>query len=86
VRQRGEWTAARLGELKARRAQVTAVRGLGLMWGIELAEPVQRVIERAFEHRLLVIAAGPNVIRLLPPLVISESELEHGLSILEQCL
>ncbi|MBI3983119.1 MAG: acetylornithine transaminase [Gemmatimonadetes bacterium] len=86
VRQRGEWTAARLGELKARRAQVTAVRGLGLMWGIELAEPVQPVIERAFEHRLLVIAAGPNVIRLLPPLVISESELEHGLSILEQCL
>jgi predicted acetylornithine/succinylornithine family transaminase len=86
VRERGGWLAARLAQLKARHSDITAVRGLGLMWGIELADPVQPVIDRAFERHLLVIAAGPNVIRLLPPLVISEADLERGLAILEECL
>ena len=86
VRQRGEWLGRRLVELKARQPKVTAVRGLGLMWGIELTEPAQPAIERAFDRQLLVISAGANVIRLLPPLVISEPELERGLDILEDCL
>lgn len=86
VRERGRWLAARLAQLKARHDRIAVVRGLGLMWGIELREPVQPVIDRAFERHLLVIAAGPNVIRLLPPLLITEAELERGLAILEECL
>jgi predicted acetylornithine/succinylornithine family transaminase len=86
VRRKGEWLGSRLAELKARRPQVTAVRGVGLIWGIELAVPVQPVIARAFEHGLLIIAAGTNVIRLLPPLVMSQAELQRGLGILEECL
>jgi predicted acetylornithine/succinylornithine family transaminase len=86
VRRRGQWLARRLAELKSRRSDVKAVRGLGLMWGIEMSEPVEPAIARAFDRQLLVIAAGPNVIRLLPPLVISEGDLSRGLDILEQCL
>ena len=86
VRQRGEWLIGRLAELKACHPGVLEVRGLGLMQGIELADPVQPVIERAFEQRLLLISAGPNVIRLLPPLVIEQRDLARGLDILETCL
>jgi len=56
------------------------------MWGIELSGAAQPVVERALERGLLLLAAGANVIRLLPPLVISEEELAQGLAILEQCL
>ena len=86
VRRRGEWLAGRLAELKARHPSVVDVRGLGLIHGIELADAVQPVSERAFERRLLLISAGPNVIRLLPPLVTEERDLARGLDILEACL
>ncbi|HXV86373.1 MAG TPA: aminotransferase class III-fold pyridoxal phosphate-dependent enzyme, partial [Gemmatimonadales bacterium] len=86
VRRLGEWLERRLSELTARHATVKAVRGVGLIWGVELTEPVQPVIQRALERHLLLIAAGTHVIRLLPPLVISEEELQRGLAILEECL
>jgi predicted acetylornithine/succinylornithine family transaminase len=86
VRAKGEWLGEKLGDLAARHEGVTEVRGRGLMWGIELGRPVQEAIERALERGLLVIGAGPNVIRLLPPLVISYEELARGLEILEDCL
>ncbi len=86
VRKKGEWLGQRLAQLKARHPGVAAVRGRGLMWGIELEDAVQAVIERAMENGLLVIPAGPNVIRLLPPLTISPKELAKGMDILEQSL
>ncbi|GIW52067.1 MAG: acetylornithine aminotransferase [Gemmatimonadales bacterium] len=86
VRAKGEWLGTRLRALAARHEKVLEVRGRGLIWGIELREPVQSVIERALARGLLVISAGPNVIRLLPPLVIGYEELSRGLEILESCL
>ena len=75
VRAKGAWLGERLAALARGQDGVVAVRGRGLMWGIELDHPVQPVIERALEQGLLVISASPTVIRLLPPHVITESEL-----------
>jgi acetylornithine/N-succinyldiaminopimelate aminotransferase len=86
VRERGAWLAGRLAALARARDEVVAVRGRGLMWGVELRGAAQPVIERALERGLLIIAAGPNVIRLLPPLVISPDELARGMDLLETCL
>ena len=86
VREKGEWLGARLAALASRHETVTAVRGRGLMWGVELQDAAQPVVERALERGLLVISAGPNVIRLLPPLVITREELARGLDVLESCL
>jgi 4-aminobutyrate aminotransferase-like enzyme len=44
------------------------------------------VLERAMERGLLVITAGPNVLRLLPPLTITPEELARGVDVLESCL
>ncbi|MBI1968009.1 MAG: acetylornithine/succinylornithine family transaminase [Gemmatimonadetes bacterium] len=86
VRSKGHWLGRRLAALGARCRRVTDVRGLGLMWGIELAEPAAPFVTAARERGLLVATAGPNVLRLVPPLVISTQELERGVGILEEVL
>src|SRR5204863_8449288 len=86
VRQKGEWLGARLARLAARSTKVREVRGRGLMWGLDLAEPAAPYITAARERGLLVGTAGANVLRLLPPLVISPEELERRTTILGEIL
>ena len=86
VRQKGEWLGNRLARLATRSAQVRDVRGRGLMWGLELAGPAAPCVTAARERGLLVLTAGANVLRLLPPLVISPEELERGTAVLEVVL
>lgn len=86
VRAKGEWLGGRLGELAGRHARVREVRGRGLMWGIELDVPAAPVVNAALERGLLLTSAGPEVLRLLPPLTIGRRELERGLAILEEVL
>ena len=72
------------------------VRGLGLMIGIEFVkdragkepngEVVDALVQRAFEHGLLLLGAGPSALRLAPPLVIDEQDVDTGLRILDECL
>jgi acetylornithine aminotransferase len=55
------------------------IRGVGLLMGIELAVPVAPVIEHARDHGgVLFINAGDNVVRLCPPLVISDKEIDQA--------
>ena len=86
VRRAGEWLATRLERLATRRRRVQGVRGRGLMWGIELTEPAAPFVGLARERGLLVATAGPTVLRLLPPLVVTLDELERGVAILEGVL
>jgi predicted acetylornithine/succinylornithine family transaminase len=86
VRRKGAWLEERLERLAAHRPRVREIRGRGLMWGIELGEPVAPVVAAARERGLLVVSAGPTVIRLVPPLVISVPELERGIAVLEEVL
>jgi predicted acetylornithine/succinylornithine family transaminase len=67
-------------------AGIVALRGTGLMWGIELDRPAAPIVARALELGLLLVPAGERVIRLLPPLVITEPELAAGLAILREAL
>ena len=72
--------------LKADLPLVKNIRGLGLMIGIEVSCPPAEIQKKALENGLLVLTAGKNVVRLLPPLTISESELKEGINILVQAL
>ncbi len=56
---------------------IREVRGLGLMIGIELRTRVQPYLEALLERGILALPAGPNVIRLLPPLVITHAQIDH---------
>ncbi|MHC6179844.1 aspartate aminotransferase family protein [Clostridium sp. JNZ X4-2] len=66
---------------------IKEVRGMGLMVGIEIKGKASEVQKRIFEKGILVLTAGKNnVVRLLPPLVVSKEELEKGLNIIYEVI
>ncbi|MFV1949216.1 MAG: aspartate aminotransferase family protein [Anaerolineales bacterium] len=58
-------------------AQVVEIRSLGLMVGIELNTTAEPFYKKAHEYGILLLTAGPNVIRLLPPLTITKAEIDQ---------
>ncbi len=68
------------------RPSVREVRGLGLMVGVELACEVKPVIEEGYRRGVLLLGAGPRVLRLLPPLVVGEAEIDRLLDTLREIL
>lgn len=94
----GRKTMARLKALQERCPVVGDVRGMGAMIGIELVkdrrtkEPAKeltgKVVKYCLEEGVMLISAGifSNVIRLLIPLVVTDGQLEHGLTVLEQSI
>lgn len=64
--------------------RILAIRGLGLMIGIETSSNLSVLVEKAREKGLIVLTAGTNVIRLLPPLTISEEEIQRGVGTLKE--
>ena len=86
VKNVGAWMGSELQAISDRTGRVRAVRGVGLMWGLDVGEPAGDVVARAREAGLLVLTAGDHTLRLLPPLVASQGDLARGLAILEQVL
>lgn len=87
VRDRGAQLAAGLdGLAKAHATLVREIRGRGLIWGIELSEAAAPIVARARDLGLLTVPAGSNVLRLLPPLNVTEAEIVRAGSILGEAL
>ena len=92
----GDYLLSQLRELQKRHPMIGDVRGKGLMIGVELVkDPVtkekaiaerNRVIQACFEKGLLILGCGENVLRLIPPLIISRAEADTALTILEEVL
>ena len=86
--------AARLGArildwlraLQARLPVIRALRGRGLLIGIEVAADTKAIVATCMERGLLILTAGDTVLRLVPPLILSEAEADEGLAILEGVL
>ena len=64
--------------------KIFAVRGLGMMIGIETSASLSRIVEAARQKGLIILTAGENVIRLLPPLTISREEIQQGIAVLKE--
>lgn len=75
-----------LAGVQRRSPKVRAVRGRGLMWGVDVTDPAKDVVARALELGLLLVGAGDHTIRLLPPLVITKDDLTHGIELLERAI
>ena len=67
-------------------SQVRALRRLGLMIGIELKQKVQDKLAELLEHRIIALPAGPNVIRMLPPIVIEKKQIDRVVKTLREIL
>ncbi len=61
-------------------------RGVGLMQGLVCKEPVGSIISKALDKGLILINAGPNIIRFVPPLIIQKEHVDEMIGILKECL
>ena len=84
VKVRGEYLLKRLKELEQKYPIVTNARGLGLLIAFDLpnSEIRNRLVELNFEKGLLTLGCGPHSMRIIPPYIISESEIDEGINIL----
>lgn len=77
---------AKLDELAVKYEFLTARRGMGLMQGLVCEKPVGTVAKTALEKGLIVISAGTNVIRMVPPLVIEKEHVDEMIAKLDEVL
>ena len=76
----------RLRALQARLPVIRTLRGRGLLIGIEVAADAKAIVATCMERGLLILTAGDDVLRLVPPLILSEAEADEGLAILQGVL
>ncbi|MFN3621571.1 MAG: aspartate aminotransferase family protein, partial [Nitrososphaerales archaeon] len=75
-----------LEELAEKHKVVRDVRGRGLMLALELRFDVKNILFSALKKGVILLYSGKNILRFLPPLVISEEEIEQGLMVLDELL
>lgn len=88
VREIGEYLGEKLDTLAQKYDMIKEHRGIGLMHGLELKPEVSvlEVIKKALKQGLILLSAGNNTIRFVPPLIIEKHHVNEMLSILERCL
>nr|WP_308627591.1 aspartate aminotransferase family protein [uncultured Eisenbergiella sp.] len=86
VREVGAYLEEKLKGLVDKYAFIEEHRGLGLMQGLVFSVPVGDIIARALEKGLILINAGTNIIRFVPPLVITREHVDEMLAVLTECL
>ncbi|KNF09381.1 acetylornithine aminotransferase ArgD [Gottschalkia purinilytica] len=87
VEKQGEYLKKKLLSLKEKVSFIKDVRGYGLMQGIEIEETSPSdIINKCIEKGLLLVGAGANVIRFVPPLTIKEKEIDEAVEILGEVL
>ncbi len=75
-----------LNDLKSKHKIIREVRGRGLMIGIELKFEVKDILMEGIKKGLLLLYSGRNILRLLPPLVMSDEDVTKSLQILDELL
>ena len=83
IEEKGIYLKERLLKLKDEYNIIDEVKGMGLLIGISLKTEAKKFSNLCFDNGLLVVTAGDNVVRLLPPLNVSKEELDEALVILE---
>lgn len=83
VKEVGTYLKNALIDFKKKHNVIIDVRGEGLMLGVELNQPAKPIVEACVANGLLLVSAGPNMLRFLPPLIISKAEIDEGLAILD---
>lgn len=75
VQETGEYLKERLSEINS--PHIVEVRGNGLMVGLELDIDASAIIKTGYEHGLLLVGAGPNILRFVPPLIVEKQHVDQ---------
>jgi acetylornithine/N-succinyldiaminopimelate aminotransferase len=85
VNKTGAYLYERLEEVATKHDYVKAHRGVGLIQGLECNGAVSDIINKAIDNGLLLINAGTNIIRFIPPLITTNDDVDKMIEILDKC-
>ncbi len=86
AKEMGDYLWEKLETIKAYHSEIIDHRGLGLMQGLQFNRPVGEYINKALDKGLVLINAGTEIIRFLPPLIITRADIDKMADILESVL
>ena len=86
VKENGDYLYEKLEEFAKENPLVKEHRGFGFMQGLEFTLPVKDIAAKALEDGLILISAGANTIRFLPPLVMQKAQIDEMIEILKKCV
>lgn len=86
VQNAGAYLYEKLDALAAKHEYAKEHRGIGLMQGLECNGPVGDIINKALDKGLVLINAGTNIIRFIPPLIVGKAEIDEMIGILDECI
>ncbi len=84
--QQGHYLQERLAELQERCRRIRAVRGRGLLWGLELDGPGAFAVDAARDRGLIINCTAERVLRLAPPLIVARAEIDQAVEVLAEVL
>ncbi|MFD2446664.1 acetylornithine transaminase [Bacillus sp. CGMCC 1.16607] len=86
VNERSVFFEEQLQLLKEKFPIITAIRGKGLLMGMVVEGRALEIVKKAIDHQVLILTAGPDVVRILPPLTTSPEEILELMAVLEEVL
>jgi acetylornithine/succinyldiaminopimelate/putrescine aminotransferase len=86
VQKKGDYLKAKLTALKEKHTCIKDVRGMGLMIGVEVDQAPGEIVAKAMAKGLLLVGAGDSAIRFVPPLVVTEAEIDQAVEFFEKAL
>lgn len=82
----GEYLYGQLETIKAENPHIVDHRGIGLIQGLEFDMPVREIIDKMLDKGLVTFSAGANIIRFIPPLIVSNEDVDNMMEILRSAL
>jgi len=82
----GEYFLSKLGELKEKHSRIREVRGRGLILAVELTVPGAEFVLKCMENGLLINCTNGNVLRFVPPLILTRPNVDKAVGILDEAL
>jgi len=84
--QLGEYTKDKLQKLKQKHFIIDSVRGIGLMLGVQLTSPGKKIVERCLQKGLRINCTNENVLRFMPPMIVTKEQIDQAIDILDAVL
>jgi acetylornithine/N-succinyldiaminopimelate aminotransferase len=82
----GQYAKEKLQQLKQKHSIIDSVRGIGLMIGVQLTGPGSKIVDRCLERGLRINCTNETVLRLMPPMIVTKSQLDEAIGILDSVL
>jgi acetylornithine/N-succinyldiaminopimelate aminotransferase len=84
IRKKGDYLGETLSSLAEKHDCITEIRGRGLMWGVETTGFTKDILPAGYQEGILLGSSGDHVVRLLPPFIVEEEDIDRGVAILDR--